>query len=69
MEKNYKIFIASCKKMLEKEREILSNTIKNNGHIPITMERDFLGSNSERSLNIDKKEIEGLEGLINVKIA
>lgn len=50
--------------MLEKEREILSNTIKNNGHIPITMERDFLGSNSERSLNIDKKEIEESDAVI-----
>ena len=58
MDKVYKIFISSCKRMLEKERQIISETILINNHIPVQMEYHFLGSNSEYSIEIDKRKIQ-----------
>ena len=54
----YRIFVSSCVRLLEEERRILSDTILKNMHLPIQMEFQFSGSNSEYSLEIDTKKIE-----------
>ena len=57
MEKTYKIFISSCKRLLEKERQILSEVILMNNHIPVQMEYNFRGENKEYSIEIDMEKI------------
>jgi len=65
MEKNYKIFIASCKKMLEKERTTIAESILKHNHLyPINMENGFLGDNSTKSLEIDMEMIEDSDAFI-----
>lgn len=57
MEKTYKIFISSCKRLLEKERQILSEVILMNNHLPVQMEYNFQGVNREYSIEVDKRKI------------
>lgn len=52
------MFISSCKRLLKDERKILCNAILDSGHLPIQMESNFTGSNSDYSIDIDKKKIE-----------
>jgi hypothetical protein len=54
----YRIFISSCKRLLEEERRILSDCILNSGNLPLMMEVNFDGSNSTYSLEIDKSKID-----------
>ena len=64
MEKTYKIFISSCKRLLEKERQILSEVILMNNHLPVQMEYNFQGENKEYSVEIDMRKIKESDCII-----
>ena len=64
MNRIYRIFISSCKRLLEKERRILSDCILDAGHLPVQMESNFFGSNMTYSIDIDKKKIEDSDCVI-----
>lgn len=64
IEKVYRIFISSCKRLLEQERNTLCNSILDSGHLPIQMENNFIGSSSDYSIDIDKEKIEKADCVI-----
>lgn len=64
MDKVYRIFISSCKRLLEKERQILSEFILMNNHFPVQMEYSFQSDNREYSIEVDKKKLEEADCVI-----
>lgn len=64
MKKIYRIFISSCKRLLEKERQILSDVILMKEHLPVQMEYNFLGSNTATSIEIDMEKLREADGVI-----
>ncbi|MDC7286379.1 DUF4062 domain-containing protein [Blautia schinkii] len=60
----YKIFVSSCKRLLEEERRILAEAILMNEHIPVQMEFNFLGANTEYSIDIDMKKLKEADCVI-----
>ena len=49
---------------MEKERRILSDVILDSGHLPVQMESGFLGTNTDYSIDVDKRKIEEVDGVI-----
>ncbi len=64
MDKVYRIYISSCKRLLEREREILSRFILSSNHLPIQMEYSFQSDNSKYSIEEDKKKLEEADCVI-----
>ncbi len=64
MEKIYRIFISSCKRLLERERQILSEVILMSNHLPVQMEYSFQGVNKEYSIEIDKRKLQEADCVI-----
>ena len=62
--KIYRIFVSSCIRLLEEERQILSRTILQHGHHPFQMEFNFDGSTLERSLSVDMEKIQQADSVI-----
>ena len=62
--KIYRIFVSSCIRLLEEERRILSDAILKNMHLPIQMEFQFSGTNSEYSIEIDAEKIQDADCVI-----
>jgi len=66
IEKTYRIFIASCRRMLEEERQTLANIILSKGHLPVMMENSLVASNRDRPTDVDKDKIEECDAVIFV---
>lgn len=64
MDKIYRIFISSCKRLLEKERQMLSEFILMNNHLPVQMEYSFQSDNRKYSIEVDKKRLEEADCVI-----
>ena len=62
--KTYRVFISSTARLLQEEREYVSREILKNGMFPIQMEYSFTGTNTERSIEIDKKKIEEADAVV-----
>jgi len=64
VKKIYRIFISSCKRLLERERQILSEVILMNNHLPVQMEYSFQGENKDYSIEIDKRKLKDADCVI-----
>ena len=64
MGKTYQIFISSVGRLLEEERGILSNAIRNFSHKEVKMEQDFCTDNETLSIDVDKHNIDNSDAII-----
>ena len=63
-EKIYRIFVSSCLRLLQDERQILSTIILQHGHLPLQMEYNFDGSTEVRSIEVDTQKIRQSDSVI-----